>query len=86
MKNKLEVSEKTQSITTIGLWLIILAVVAFTMLNATPSKAENLNALEAKEMPKNTYVKKYHRKNNRTFTCSLCPAKGIKKFVPKKWR
>ena len=61
MKTKLEVSPKVQRITTLGLWLIILAVLAFTMLNTTPSKAENLNALEVKEMPKNPALKKYHK-------------------------
>jgi hypothetical protein len=61
MKTKLEVSPKVQSITTIGLWIIILAVLSFTMLNSIPSKAENLNALEVKEMPKNPALKKYHK-------------------------
>ena len=58
MKTKLEVSEKVKSITTYVLWLIILAVVAFTILNPTKSKAENLNALQVKEMPKNSALKK----------------------------
>jgi hypothetical protein len=61
MKQKLEVSEKAQSITTKVLWLIILAIVAFTLLNPTKSKAETLNALEVKEMPRNASLKKYHK-------------------------
>jgi ABC-type maltose transport system permease subunit len=65
MKNKLIVSEKAQSITTYVLWLIILSVVAFTLLNPTKSKAENLNAIEVKEMPKNPALKKYHKMQKR---------------------
>jgi ABC-type glycerol-3-phosphate transport system permease component len=61
MKNKLEVSPKVQNITTTGLWLIILAILVFAVINSTPSKAENLNALEVKEMPKNPALKKYHK-------------------------
>jgi hypothetical protein len=65
MKQKLEVSEKAQSITTKALWLIILVIVAFTLLSPTKSKAETLNALEVKEMPRNASLKKYHKMQKR---------------------
>jgi hypothetical protein len=61
MKQKLALSEKAQSITTSVLWIIILAILAFTLLSPTKSKAETLNALEVKEMPKNQALKKYHK-------------------------
>jgi ABC-type glycerol-3-phosphate transport system permease component len=75
MKTKLEVSPKVQSITTIGLWLIILAVLAFTVINSTPSKAENLNALEVKEIPKNPALKKYHKMQRKMERNVFKPAK-----------
>ena len=65
MKTKIQVSEKTQSITTSILWLIILVIVAFTLLSPTKSKAETLNALEVKEMPRNASLKKYHKMQKR---------------------
>lgn len=78
MKTKIQVSEKAQSITTKVLWLIILAIVAFTLLNPTKVKANTFESVTVKEMvfkPKNRNVAKYHRQNNRTFTCSLCEKK-----------
>jgi ABC-type maltose transport system permease subunit len=79
MKTKLEVSEKVQSITTYVLWLIILAVVAFTMLNPTKSKAENLKAIEVKEMPKNPALKKYHKMQKRMERNVFKPSKKKRK-------
>ncbi len=34
----------------------------------------------------NKEVRKYHRKNKKQFKCSLCPPRGLKKLVPKRWR
>jgi ABC-type maltose transport system permease subunit len=79
MKNKLIVSEKVQSITTYVLWLIILVVVAFTLLNPTKSKAENLNALEVKETPKNPALKKYHKMQKRMERNVFKPSKRKRK-------
>ena len=82
MKNKVELPEKVQSITTKALWLIILAIVAFILLNPTKGKAENLNALESKEMAlkpkyKNENVRKYHKANRKRFQCTACPKRKV---------
>lgn len=82
MKQKLELSEKAQSITTKALWLIILAILAFTLLNPTKSKAETLKSVEALEMVqkpkyKNDNVRKYHKANKKRFQCTACPRRGL---------
>jgi hypothetical protein len=79
MKTKIQVSEKAQSITTKALWLIILAIVAFTLLSPTKVKAETLNALEVKEMPRNASLKKYHKMQKRMERNVFKPAKRKRK-------
>lgn len=79
MKQKLEVSEKAQSITTSVLWLIILAIVAFTLLSHNKSKGETLSALEVKEMPRNASLKKYHKMQKRMERNVFKPSKRKRK-------
>jgi hypothetical protein len=78
---------RTQFIADCLLWAFMIAVV-FTLIvgsaNAQPIQPDAVTVVE--KPPVNRNVKKYHKANKKQFKCSACPDKGIKKFLPKKWR
>ena len=75
MKQKMIVSKKTQKIANLILWVIMFSVLfAFSP------------EVRAEKQPVNKEVRKYHRQAKKNFHCSLCPAKGLRKFIPKRWR
>jgi len=92
MKAKTVVSKATQKMVDVAMWMIIGMFVLF--IGMSSAKAEM--PTEAPVIEKvcnygpnggvNRNVKKYHRQNRRNFHCSLCPATGLRKFIPKRWR
>ena len=68
------ISKKMQKIANLILWVIMFSVL-FT------SQAYSQSAMRHD----NKEVRKYHRQAKKNFHCSLCPATGLKKYIPKKW-
>ena len=86
MKKKMEISKLTQRVSDFALWLIIAVFTVFLVMGSINAQPIRDNATTITEWHKNRNIKRYHKANNKRFKCSACPDKGIKKFLPKKWR
>lgn len=95
MREENTVRMMTDRLSAIGKWAIMIAAFMFMVMVssyavATPA-VTGIGAVgsvsEVGGFPhENREVRKYHRRNKKAFHCSLCPAKGLKKLMPKRWR
>lgn len=75
---------KNQSKIIVKIVFIILISIIGGMLLMIPIQAKAEPVKVEVSTPKNKEVRKYHRRNNKTFTCSLCRPKGIRGWFKKR--